>query len=307
MFKVELYGRGVDRSPRRAEVAALPKADRQLRVDDDTAAPVTQALPRRQLGLYPVTTRTDFAGFPLPGCRRPFSAHVDITGEEKTKVLWSVRVSSFYELQLPESCIPPRIGERYGEAPYGLKLLFLGESHYRWPNHPEDETTITRVALEGNWDHHRFFLSLEKLIPLPEGQHGLRGWDTVAFYNYVQHFVGNRPRDRPTDEMWSSLLTVSAFSEVLEVCKPDRILIVGKTNWRMMAGKDEVPENPPILEPSFPLPDSFCAGLNPDSERNAYWYSTGAGSWALSRLRPRRGCGRRGYAATGRSRTLLAS
>jgi hypothetical protein len=50
----------------------------------------------------------------------------------------------------------------------------------------------------------------------------------------------------------------------------------------MMAGKDEVPENPPILEPSFPLPESFCAGLNPESERNAYWYSTGAGSWALA-------------------------
>jgi hypothetical protein len=181
-----------------------------------------------------------------------------------------------------KSAFHPWIGKRYGKAPYGFKLLVLGESHYRWPDHPEDETTITRVALEENWDHHRFFLSLEKLIPLPQGRHGLRGWDTVAFYNYVQEFVGDRPRDRPTDEMWSSVLTVSAFSEVLEICKPDRILVVGKTTWRMMAGKDEVPENPPILEPFFPLPDSFCAGLNPESERNAYWYSTGAGSWALA-------------------------
>jgi len=41
---------------------------------------------------------------------------------------------------------PLQIGKGYGRAPYGLKFLVVGESHYRRPNHPEAETTITPVA-----------------------------------------------------------------------------------------------------------------------------------------------------------------
>jgi hypothetical protein len=175
----------------------------------------------------------------------------------------------------------PWVGDAYENSHFGLKLLIMGESHYRWPNQPKDETTITREALKNNRHKGRFFPGLERLVPVPKNVKSLRGWDAVAFYNYVQHFVGDEPRDRPTDDMWSSALTVESFKEVLAVCKPDRVLVVGKTNWRMMAGKDEFPENPPILESLFRLPESFCAGLNADSEQNAYWYPTGADSWAL--------------------------
>ncbi len=175
----------------------------------------------------------------------------------------------------------PVIGNSYGKVAGDIRLLILGESHYPWDGRPVNESETTAAAMEGI-DRHRFWKSLEKLIPVPGKKDGLRGWDMVAFYNYVQHFVGEGPRDRPGDEMWVSPETVSGFKEVLAVCKPNRILVVGKTNWRFMAGKEHFPENPPVPEPRFPLPESFCSNLDADSEQNAYWYPTGTNGYALA-------------------------
>ena len=185
------------------------------------------------------------------------------------------------EPSFKKAAFHPWIGKSYGNAHFGLKLLIVGESHYRWPDRPKDETRTTHAALEHGRHHHRFFRGLERLVPTTEMEGIPKGWDSVAFYNYVQHFVGDGPRDRPSAEMWASELTLDAFKEVLTVCKPDRVLIVGKTTWRMMAGKDEFPQYPPIPEPLFRLPDGFCAGLNAEAEQHAYWYPTGANSWTL--------------------------
>ena len=71
--------------------------------------------------------------------------------------------------------------------------------------------------------------------------------------------------------MWASPKTIEAFRQVLITCKPHRVLVVGKTNWRLIAGGEEhFPGNRPIMEKRFRLPESFCRGLHFKSEQPAW-------------------------------------
>ena len=130
----------------------------------------------------------------------------------------------------------PVVGKAYGQLAGAIKLLILGESHYSWEGRPEDESRTTAEAMK-SVDTYGFWKKTEKLIPVPPNHDNLRGWDLVAFCNYVQHFVGEKPRDTIGKDMWGSEQTVEGFREVLEVLKPNRVLVLGKTNWRFMAGK----------------------------------------------------------------------
>lgn len=176
----------------------------------------------------------------------------------------------------------PWIGPYYRRSPFDLKVLVLGESHYRFDQQPEDETETTRRALEVGRETGYFWRTIAGLLAHSKPKGSPNSWDCVAFYNYVQHFVGGRARQRPEDWMWTSKKTVAAFKQVLEELKPDRVLVVGKTNWRLMAGGEEhFPGNPPLMDDRFALPDSFCRDLHFDSERHAYWYPTGKKTYAL--------------------------
>lgn len=183
--------------------------------------------------------------------------------------------------QFEAATFHPWVGDMYDTPHFGLKLLLIGESHYRWSGRPKIVSETTRAALLDGRDGYRFWRMLEDLLPRAEKDEPPRGWDCVAFYNYVQHFVGDKPRDRPENWMWTSEPTVAGFKEVLHVCQPNRVLIVGKTNWAMLAGAEQFPCNPPIREARFALPENFCAGLEPNIDRNAYWYPTGPDSYAL--------------------------
>ena len=80
--------------------------------------------------------------------------------------------------------------------------------------------------------------------------------------------------------MWTSKQTLEGFREVLRVANPDRILVVGKRNWEMMAGGTEYfPKRPPIPEEGFKLPRIWRDkdGIN----KIAYWYPTTPGNYAL--------------------------
>ncbi len=131
----------------------------------------------------------------------------------------------------------PYVGIDYCQSRrFGLRVMVLGESHYEWPNMPRSVAETTRQAVkEGRQKGHFWGGISAKFETIPTtGSPSV--WDSVAFYNYVQHFAGNKPRQRPTGAMWASKESVSGFKEVLRVLKPDRILVLGKTNWRMMAG-----------------------------------------------------------------------
>jgi hypothetical protein len=182
--------------------------------------------------------------------------------------------------QFETAAFHPWIGNTYDSSYFGLKLLVMGESHYEGGGGLGVLSETTRIALRQGRDRGRFWRGLEDLITNAAGYRRGRGWDDVAFYNYVQHFVGRKPRDRPKEWMWTSEATVAGFKEVLRVCVPDRILIVGKTNWVRLGGAEQFPDDPPVPEPRFNLPESFCNGI-PETDRSAYWYPTSPGSFAL--------------------------
>ncbi len=50
-------------------------------------------------------------------------------------------------------------------------------------------------------------------------------WEDVAFYNFVQDFVGNQPRNRPTFRQWVD--AQEPFETVLAALRPHAVLILG--------------------------------------------------------------------------------
>jgi len=174
----------------------------------------------------------------------------------------------------------PVIGDRYKESnPLGIRLLILGESHYRWEGAPQLLADTTRVALgDGTYP---FWKSLAAKVGTSDIDGGF--WRSVAFYNYVQEFVGDGSRVRPTEGMWRSKQSIEGFKEVLEDCKPERILVIGKDTWRMMAGGEEdFRTGAPIIERRFPLPPDFSKGFSPEEGGYAFWYPTGGTTYALA-------------------------
>jgi hypothetical protein len=55
-------------------------------------------------------------------------------------------------------------------------------------------------------------------------------WESIAFYNFVQSWVGEEARDRPTTEMWAE--SIEAFQELVYSLRVQRILVLGDGNWK---------------------------------------------------------------------------
>jgi hypothetical protein len=129
----------------------------------------------------------------------------------------------------------PWIGKNYHtNGLNGIKILFLGESHYGKAGNEKADTTINvikRLAL-GEQRYHRFFTTIAKFALLKGAKNKISKkerkefWESVAFYNYVQEFVGDKSRIRPTKEMWQS--AKKPFCEILEELKPQLIVVLGK-------------------------------------------------------------------------------
>jgi hypothetical protein len=167
----------------------------------------------------------------------------------------------------------PVVGRKYKASK--LKLLVLGESHYPWKGIGGDLRHTTQWAMDGK-EGSILWKRVSGLF-----DRGADFWDDVIFYNFVQYLVGKGPRDRPEKEMWEGY-TVSGFKEVLCVHRPDRILVLGKTNWQMLPGNEHF-SSPylPRVESRFPITgERFRYGLH-ESDQSAYWYPTGHGGFAL--------------------------
>lgn len=161
--------------------------------------------------------------------------------------------------------------------------MLLGESHYSWEQGPSDESKTTLASIQQGYQNKPFWKKLKSLIFDSEDRisqiAGDEFWSQVLFYNYVQRLL-DRPRERPKPRDWAA--SAHGFQEVLSAYQPDRILVIGKDTWRHMAGDRELPGQEPIKESLFPLTGTlFAAGLD-KSELSAYWYSTGAGHFALA-------------------------
>jgi hypothetical protein len=143
------------------------------------------------------------------------------------------------EAALPDSTsmspkFEPWVGEKYATKGFkgGVRLLVLGESHYGIPGDDDASFTQQVVKDHGKENRHAFFTKTAKLVlGMGTGEYlhdedRRQFWDSVAFYNYVQEYAGERPDGNVTSEMWEK--AKEPFLEVVEQLEPDALLVLGK-------------------------------------------------------------------------------
>jgi len=147
----------------------------------------------------------------------------------------------------------PWIGTNYYQnGLFERKILLLGESHYStvFHNKPKTETSLyTRHIMQkfAIDETARYYTVTRKLIVgAANACHNQRKlnniskydfWHSVAFYNFVQEFVGKKARQRPSDQHW--IEAYSPFHEILERLMPDICIVLGKELWRHLPQENE--------------------------------------------------------------------
>lgn len=134
----------------------------------------------------------------------------------------------------------PFIGENYYNSKYGVRVLVLGESHYGDIGDESEDYTQMVVKNHAYTPGLPFFSRVTKLLRLsqdhPTDAERYEAWQQVAFYNFVQEFVGEEGRIRPTSQMWNDAIPM--FLDVARELKPDVIVVLGHQLW------DKAPQLP---------------------------------------------------------------
>ena len=124
----------------------------------------------------------------------------------------------------------PWVGRHYGRGSrFGVSLLVLGESHY---GQPEEECSDYTAGVVRTWAQQRrsrFFTVISKVLLGTKDwiDDSLRGevWEHIAFYNFVQEFVGDGPRNAPDFRQWVEAQV--PFKTIVQDLRPDAILVLG--------------------------------------------------------------------------------
>ncbi len=145
----------------------------------------------------------------------------------------------------------PWIGKSYGEvSTWGAPFLILGESHYdREGIHTSRDFTIELIKHYvggykfANWNP-SFLTKILNTVVGSQGSPALDDkrmfWESVAFYNYIQEFVGDNHSQAPVERMWNSAQV--PFEEILETLKPACILVISERLWNNMPASDHASE-----------------------------------------------------------------
>lgn len=131
----------------------------------------------------------------------------------------------------------PWVGNNYLRAPFGKRILILGESHYQPKGHDSinDSTGYTNIVireqLDGSytksfWTH----IAVTFLNKSPSLDDKREFWHGVSFCNYVQQSVGVGARVRPSSDMFEA--SAPAFFELLESLRPQVMVVLGYELWR---------------------------------------------------------------------------
>jgi len=135
---------------------------------------------------------------------------------------------------MSEIVFEPWVGDNYAKGIQGKKVLVLGESHYDEGFNQGDRLTefVVRRHIERVGKQYAFWTNIAKTFVGPayaDKADRVSFWESVAFYNYVQEFVGDGPRQRPTkrhfQESWPE------FSSVIEELRPDLVVALGFGLW----------------------------------------------------------------------------
>ncbi|WNM57733.1 hypothetical protein [Candidatus Nitrospira allomarina] len=153
----------------------------------------------------------------------------------------------------------PWVGTKYRyEGFNGLKVLILGESHYGDAGTETAELTSEVVKEWGQEKRSRFFTVTQKLIQgTASGERVLAQdrkefWEQVAFYNYIQEFVGAGPRQRPAQEMWER--SAAAFNDTLGELEPNVLVVLG---YELQSNLPKVPLDLVVCNVKHPSAGGF--------------------------------------------------
>lgn len=137
----------------------------------------------------------------------------------------------------------PWRGDQYGHADSAFpehRVLILGESHYNL-NETEADPQFTirciQEQIEGKWKK-AYWTKLTKVLYGRDAKPD--AWRSVAFYNYVQHWVGSGARQAPSEESWR--LAPLPFRKVLAELRPTHLLVVSYRLWHHMDPGEGDPE-----------------------------------------------------------------
>lgn len=135
----------------------------------------------------------------------------------------------------------PWIGNNYENGGiFNKRILILGESHYgtekdNWFNENLTILSIQQKIGEAKGDptfykkafHTNIFKAFNKKPDTNENK--IDFWHSVAYFNYVQGSVGEKPRERPEKDDWD--LSFPAVKKTLDLLKPEIIVVLGYTLW----------------------------------------------------------------------------
>jgi len=165
----------------------------------------------------------------------------------------------------------PWIGKDYQSGFKGRRLLVVAESHYK--DDGSMPTGFTRTCVDHAKDREahisHFWKYLEQVHLNVERtsleENGGTFWDKVAFYNFIQTWIGTDARQSPQRRHFAE--AHRPFFAILNALRPERVLVCGKRLWGGM-----------------PEPEDFC-----HDDVQAYRLQGGEPAWCLATVHPSSG------------------
>ncbi|MDH7914640.1 hypothetical protein [Winogradskyella sp. SYSU M77433] len=137
----------------------------------------------------------------------------------------------------------PWIGNNYENGGiFNKKILILGESHYGTDKDAWFNENLTRLSIQqkigeatgenGKFYKKAFHTNIFKAFneKPATNENKVDFWHSVAYFNYVQGSVGDKPRVRPIKEDWEKSFQPTLDS--IKLLKPDLIVVLGYTLWK---------------------------------------------------------------------------
>lgn len=136
----------------------------------------------------------------------------------------------------------PWIGKQYSKGISGKRVMVLGESHYCERAEdavPSMTSDIIMDLFDNDSEHEPYKNTYTKFERALMGREVAfdekeKVWNSVAFYNYVQHPI-DKARKAPTAEEFAS--SEKLFFEILEELKPDCAIVWGKRLYSNLPNK----------------------------------------------------------------------
>jgi len=157
---------------------------------------------------------------------------VGVSGRSRSRIK---RVAICGGAHVTEPRFKPWVGRNYGRhSRWKQSVLILGESHYDESYAQGDRLTeyVVRGHVERRGKQYGFWTKIGRTLVGPQygdGPSRRALWDSIAFYNYVQDFVGEAARQRPTPEHFRS--SWRPFESVLAELQPDLVVALGFGLW----------------------------------------------------------------------------